>query len=144
MTDAVTLTVLGAPIGKGRPRFSARGGHMRAYTPAKTENYSNRLSGAAQDAMDGRLPLDGPVELTMRAVLGVPASWSKRKQADALTGALLPTVKPDADNLVKLVMDALNTIVWKDDKQVVRCVIDKRYGPQPCVVITAKPIEAAT
>ena len=35
----VKFTVLGTPVGKGRPRFSRQGQFVRTYTPDKTVNY---------------------------------------------------------------------------------------------------------
>ena len=48
-----------------------------------------------------------------------------------MAGELYPTVKPDADNLAKVFLDAMNEIAYHDDKQVVDCVIRKRYTFQP-------------
>lgn len=38
------------------------------------------------------------------------------------------TARPDIDNLVKAVTDALNGILWKDDSQIVSLSAEKRYG----------------
>ena len=69
------------------------------------------------------------------AVSAVPASWSQKKRAEALAGVIRPAVKPDFDNVAKLYCDALNGIVWQDDKQIVdgRCI--QCYGQQPGVLI---------
>ena len=41
---------------------------------------------------------------------------------------ILPTSKPDVDNVIKGIFDAMNEIVWKDDKQAVDVSIRKRYS----------------
>jgi Holliday junction resolvase RusA-like endonuclease len=98
------------------------------------------VSRAAEDAMLGRLPMTGPVALDVRVIMDIPASKPPKWKAKALTGEILPTVKPDFDNLTKLLADAVNKIIWLDDKQVVRHTFDKRYGPQPMIVFTAREI----
>lgn len=122
----VEFMVTGPPKGKGRPRFTRATGH--AYTPEATRNYEAVLRLVAQRAMEGRIPFAGPVRLEVTATFDVPASWSKRKRVAALGGLLLPTVKPDHDNIAKLT-DALNGVVWLDDKQIVESFICKVYGP---------------
>lgn len=75
----------------------------------------------------------------MTMVLPVPKSWSKRKQADALAGQLMPTTKPDLDNCVKAIFDAVNGIVWTDDVQVVGLRVRKVYGATPGVQVIVSP-----
>ena len=36
--------------------------------------------------------------------------------------------KPDVDNIAKAVLDALNGVIWVDDKQVVELTVKKYYG----------------
>jgi len=135
--DPVVITLLGEPQGKGRPRIG-RGAHGRpmAFTPAATRSYEAALRVAATQAMQGKVPLEGAVSVTMVATFPVPASWSRRKRAAALDGSLLPTCKPDVDNLLKT-LDACNEVVWRDDRQIVQAIVTKRYGEQPGVMIRA-------
>ncbi|NBT78166.1 MAG: RusA family crossover junction endodeoxyribonuclease [Betaproteobacteria bacterium] len=120
----VAFFVFGTPKGKGRPRFSRKSG--RAYTPAQTAAYESTVAYAGHTAMQGKSLLEGPVGVKMTAVFGIPASWSKKRQAEALHH----TSKPDADNIAKC-CDALNGIVWKDDAQIARISISKVYGEVP-------------
>jgi Holliday junction resolvase RusA-like endonuclease len=57
-----------------------------------------------------------------------PASWSQKKRHQALERLILPTSKPDIDNCIKGIFDAMNEIVWRDDKQVVDVSVYKRYS----------------
>ena len=138
--SAITFIVPGAPQGKGRPRVGSIGGHARMFTPAKTVAYEGLIAHAAQQAMAGRALLDEPVSCRVLIVAPVPASWSKRKQADALAGAVFPTTKPDADNVVKAIFDGLNGVLWRDDVLVVDLAVRKRYGATPRVEVAVEPV----
>ena len=63
----------------------------------------------------------------------MPKSDSKKVQSLKLSGRIRPTQKPDADNIAKSVLDALNGLAYADDKQVVTLEVDKHYGEEPCV-----------
>lgn len=134
MTEIV-IELPGVPQGKGRPRFVRATGH--AFTPAKTRSYESMLQGAALDVMGGRAPLDGAVRVNVEAYFPVPSSWSKSKRAAALAGERRPTTKPDADNLLK-VLDSMNEVVFRDDKQIVTAQIDKHYSERPRLVVTVR------
>lgn len=131
MTPAVHIELEGEPRGKGRPRFTRQG---HAYTDEATRTYEEALKLKGRAAMRGRDPLTGPLAVTVLAVFGVPASWSKKKRAAALAGTERPTVKPDGDNCLKM-LDALNEVVFVDDAQIVRAVVDKIYGDRPRLVV---------
>lgn len=135
----IELIVPGVPVGKGRPRAATRGKHVTLYTPEKTATYEGTVALAGHQAMAGRVPLAGPVSVTMGIYLPVPASWSQKKQQAALRGQELPAKKPDSDNVVKAVFDALNGVVWVDDVQVVDLVLRKRYAEIPGVHMVVAP-----
>jgi Holliday junction resolvase RusA-like endonuclease len=141
MTEPITIIVQGAPVAKGRPRMTRRG---FVYTPAATRKYEAHGRLAAQLAMDGRPPIDVPVRIELLIELPVPASWSKRKTADAITGGIRPTSRPDTDNYIKSALDAINTIVVADDAQVVEVYAKKKFGVAPKMVATIFPLDAAS
>jgi Holliday junction resolvase RusA-like endonuclease len=126
----ISFTVPGLPQGKGRARF----GNGRTYTPAKTVAYEGLIALAGEKAMDGRGPLEGPVYVTVTAFFPIPASWPKRKKAEARWH----TGKPDGDNILKAAGDGLNGIVWKDDSQVAFSKVIKQYGPTPRLEIAVE------
>lgn len=101
------------------------------FTPAKTVAYEGLIALAARQSMDGHAMLDGACAIEVTAVCSVPASWSKKKRADALSGALRPTKKPDGDNVLKAVCDGINGVVWADDVQAVDQRVRKVYGERP-------------
>lgn len=140
----VSFTVPGQPVGKGRPRASRSERGVRMHTPEKTVRYENLVATAAHGAMRGAEPLEGACSVVMDIRLMVPMSWSAKKRQQALDGQILPTKKPDADNVIKAVFDALNGIVWQDDVQVVQLQASKRYSATPGVAVVIKPMEGST
>jgi Holliday junction resolvase RusA-like endonuclease len=132
----VTVIIGGEPVAKGRPRMTRKG---FCYTPAHTRKFEAHGRLAAQLAMDGRPPIEGPVRLELLAELPTPVSWSKRKQARAITGDVLPIGRPDLDNYLKAGLDSLNEIVLRDDSQIVEFAARKRYGVAPKLVMTIFP-----
>lgn len=141
----IDFVVYGAPQGKGRPRVGRVGANVRMFTPAKTLAYEGLVAHCGAAAMAGRALIEGPVELRLVIECQVPASWSKRKQAQALAGEILPTTKPDVDNVIKAIGDGLNGVVWRDDVQVTDVITRKRYAEKPQVRVTIRPaVTAAT
>lgn len=124
--------VPGQPTGKGRPRFSRISG--RAYTPKKTALYENLFLTAFTESYPDWIPTDKPVLLTMHAYYAVPKSFSRKKHEmavnESITPRVVPTKKPDLDNIIKCI-DGLNGIAWKDDSQVVNIVATKEYAEMP-------------
>jgi len=127
----VTFAIPGPPVAKGRPRFARVGGFVRTYTPKGTVVYEKLVAMYARQAMQAaaKKPVAGPVVVGIDIHLEPPASWSKKKRADALLGLTHPTSKPDLDNFTKVVLDACNEILWIDDSQVVSLRITKKFAP---------------
>ncbi len=119
---SIHINFEGKLIGKGRPRF----GRGRTCTPAKTAAAENDLGWKAKRAMCAAhlQPLDGPLKLVVTILQERPQSWSKKKA----TLATFITGKPDADNQIKLIGDALNGIVWLDDSQIAAIDFQRTYG----------------
>lgn len=138
----VSFVVPGAPVGKGRPRATRRGKHIQLYTPEETANYESLVALAASQAMAGRGLYAGPVVLQLDIHMAVPKSWSKKAKAAALADIAPPMKKPDSDNVIKAICDALNGVVWVDDVQVVDSITRKRYRETPGVHVQVEPYHA--
>lgn len=146
----IRFTVPGHPVGKGRARSTLRGFKTKAtgkrvpiighYTPEKTRAWEGRAAKLALGARRGMPLIAGPVRLELEILHAVPDGWPLWKKALALAGAVLPTVKPDGDNVEKAVKDALNGVLWADDVQVVDAAKSKRYAAEPGVRITVTPL----
>lgn len=130
----ITFTVYGEPKGKGRPQFT-RTGH--AYTPERTKTYEAEIVSAFRREFPDfvRWEKGVPLRVRIKAVYGIPKSDSGLTAARKASGEIRPTKKPDADNVEKVILDALNGIAWRDDAQIVDIRTVKEYGWQPCVMV---------
>lgn len=131
----IEFTISGEPRGKGRPRFTRCG---KPYTDDKTKTYEQLVQHAFA-AAGGKHTLQ-PVYVRITAYHGVPKSWNKRIRALALADDLPATRKPDADNIAKIILDALNGVAWKDDTQVVQLEVSKAFHAQPHVTVLIVPL----
>lgn len=140
MAEKIAFHLPGHPRGKGRARSFRVGNFVRHYTPAETRSYEGMIRLAAEKAMAGRPPIDRPVIVMMAAVFDIPKSFSKKRRAAALEGGEFPAKKPDLDNILKALTDAMNGVVVKDDCQIVSVRSSKVYGPAPLVSVTVTPL----
>lgn len=129
--------VPGRPQGKGRPRAYTSGGHTRMYTPDKTVTYENWIRLCYQRAYP-RVKLAAPLEVGVDMYFAVPKSYTKARAAKCLAHETRPTCKPDGDNVLKAVCDALNGIAYADDKEVTDTYTHKRYGAPERLVVFLK------
>ncbi|WCK55407.1 RusA family crossover junction endodeoxyribonuclease [Aneurinibacillus sp. Ricciae_BoGa-3] len=136
----ITFTVYGEPIAQGRPRATTINGHVRMYDPAKSREYKDYIKLAAADHAPTVL-LEGPLSLVVKVYRPIPKSFSKKKTAAAETGQIRPTTKPDADNYLKGIKDALKNIMWKDDSQIVSVTVTKFYSQRPRIEVSIETLE---
>lgn len=129
----LALEIPGTPIPKGRPRLASSGA---VYTPKKTRSYETQVTLLAREKMRGRAPFSGPIEINITARFTPPASWPKWKRNRVTDhGTFISmTVKPDVDNLAKII-DGLNGVVWHDDAQITSLEISKCYALKPSLSI---------
>lgn len=112
-------TVFEVPFvrGKGRVRFVRATG--RTYTPDSTAEAMKRIRQAFVAAGGEMAPKGAPVGVLIMTGRPVPKSRPKRVTRES------DVYKPDADNVAKLVLDALNGVAWSDDKQVTNLEVIK-------------------
>jgi Holliday junction resolvase RusA-like endonuclease len=125
----VSFTIPAEPVAFAR---SGGNGAVR-FTPKRQRDFMALVKLAAHTAMDGEPPIDGPIDLKIRAVYLIPSSWSKKRAANARWR----TARPDADNIAKIIADSMNEIVFADDAQVVSLTVQKTYGPIAGVTVSA-------
>jgi len=95
----------------------------------------------ASAAMQGAPPMDGPLQFDLIAYMPIPQGWSQKKRAAAVGFSVRPTTKPDIDNVLKLVADSVNHIVWNDDSQIVQLTARKFYSDTPRVEVIVTQLE---
>lgn len=132
----VNFKVFGNIVGKGRPRF----GKNNVYTPQKTKNYEQFIQYQFLNKYPNFKILEEALFFDLLICQKIPKQTSKKNQQLMLGGAIHPTKKPDIDNVFKLVADALNGIVYIDDKQIVKTKIKKIYSIEEYIVINIKNI----
>lgn len=104
------IVVPGTPVGKERPRFT-RNGH--AYTPDKTRAYEETVRLCWKTQHGYVFPVKVPVLVNVAAYFPIPESCSKKKRAEM--DGRWHVSRPDADNIVKIALDALNGYAFPDD-----------------------------
>jgi Holliday junction resolvase RusA-like endonuclease len=129
------LIVPGAPQGKQR----ARHGQGRTWTPRETLLAEQEIRRAWEEAGCPRVA--GPVEVTVQLGVTRPRSHATSKGRLSAEGRRNPEPhrqKPDVDNALKLVMDALNTRAWADDVQVVDASVTRLWAREPFTLIDVR------
>lgn len=129
----VWFTVPGEPVAKGRPRLGKYGS---TYTPAKTVEYENLVKLAYM----GNPLIQGYIMADIDLYFQIPKSVSKVKRGKMERAEIRPTKRPDCDNCIKAILDALNGIAYHDDSQVVEVRCRKLYSEQPRAVVMLKSI----
>ena len=119
----IEFTIPCAAIGKGRPRVTRHG----TYTPQKTRDYEQLVRLCFQRSRCAPVTDRGrALGATLTAIFRVPDSYSEKKKRELMGKPY--TKKPDADNLAKAILDALNGVAYPDDAQIVKLTVRKRYG----------------
>lgn len=117
---------------------------MSSTTPDKTVLYENFIATRYMEGCWGTADsqMEPIIKARIQAFYEIPKSSSKVKKTAMLSGELLPTKKPDIDNIVKAVLDALNEVAYRDDTQVVELQVRKQYSERPRLEICLEELEA--
>lgn len=135
------IVIYGEVKGKGRPRFRNAGRFVQTYTPKETASYENLVKVEYQE-QDGKFYDKGiPLKVDIKAYFEIPKSVSKKKYQDMFNGIIRPTKKPDADNIAKIILDALNKVAFADDTQVVDLRVRKYYSERSRVEFEIEEIK---
>ena len=136
----IKFIVEGQAVGKQRPKAAIIGGHARVYTPAKTINYESLVRDAYKKASDG-IVLEGEIHAEIVIAYQLEKRHYLKKGINKegllkLSHEINPTKKPDIDNVVKSIFDALNSVAYKDDSQINNVSITKIYEEMPFVSVS--------
>ena len=130
----------GKAKGKGRPRFTKKGRFITTYTPKETKDYEKGIKNAVLRAIkdeDDNLYYK-KLKMAIKVIYEPIKSISKKKRNE-LIGTYYDK-KPDIDNIIKSIMDALNKVVYEDDKQIVQLIAEKFYGEQDKIIIEIEEV----
>lgn len=135
------FTVEGKPQGKARARtfYNPRTKRMQSITPEQTRSYEDLIRWS-YTAADGKYYGEKVLQVDIKAFYPIPKQFSKVKKNAAFCGGLRPTTKPDSDNIIKVVLDALNGVAYYDDKQVVCVSCNKYYAERGYLHIEIKEL----
>ena len=128
MNDII-FTVPGVPQGKGRPRVTRNG----TFTPKKTRDYEKKVRDCYIAQGGQMFPADTPLFASITAIFPIPSSLSKKRRA--LFNGKRHCKKPDADNVAKAILDALNGVAYRDDSAVSSLIVGKSYGDDARVIV---------
>lgn len=82
----------------------------------------------ALEAMNGALPLEGPIELVLQFRLARPKGHFKSGHSLRGNAPSYPCGRPDGGKMARSVEDACTGVIWVDDSQVVRGRTCKDYS----------------
>lgn len=120
----ITFKIQGNPVAQPRVKAAKRGKSIQVYTPEKKiKPYKDAIKLIASQAMAGKPPIEGPIEVCIHFYFDRPKSHTKKQREFALHAQ-----KPDIDNLTKAVFDALNEICFQDDSQICQLRVRKEWA----------------
>ncbi len=140
ISKTIHLFIPGNPVPQGRPRACIRGKHASVYEDAKSKDWKKTIAVHAWAYIRECSPgekwhqsawqlIDTAIKLNVEFRLLRPKSVSVKKRPDPIT-------RPDLDNYVKAVKDALTGVLWRDDSQIIELEAKKVYDNPPGVDIT--------
>jgi len=129
----LNFTVPIPPEGKARPRVQKNG---IVYTPAKTKTYENFIKGCYVENYGDFSFKDTSIRIYVKAFMPIPTKFRKAEKEAALANVLKPIGKPDGDNILKAVLDALNQLAYDDDCYIYAISVIKEYSDMPRIEVT--------
>ncbi len=125
--------VIGDIKGKARPRVNTY--TCQVYTPNTTKDYEELVKQYFKVKYPRYVPLENRVSVKIVAYFKIPKTTSKKDKELIEKGLISPTKKPDIDNIVKIILDALNKMAFKDDNQITKLEVEKIYGEEEKIFI---------
>lgn len=121
----IHFEIPGHPTALKRARIGRRGPFARMFDPKENRDAKDTVAVFAHKAMKGEPPMEGPLELNVTFYFVRPKSKIRKRPPDPFP---YPSGKPDVDNLIKLLADGCNGIVYRDDAQIVMLTADKVWA----------------
>ena len=125
--------VPGKIIGKGRPRLNSYTGVV--YTPTRTKDYESLVEQYFLLKYPRFKVLEGRIKVSIIAFFSIPKTTKKADINEMLENNISPTKKPDIDNIVKSILDSMNKFAFKDDNQITKLEVEKKYSLEDKVYV---------
>lgn len=125
--------VPGKVIGKGRPRLNSYTGVV--YTPTRTKDYESLVEQYFLLKYPRYKALEGRIKVNIIAYFSIPKTTKKADINEMLENNISPTKKPDIDNIVKAILDSMNKFAFKDDNQITKLEVEKKYAIEDKVYV---------
>ena len=125
--------VPGKVIGKGRPRLNSYTGIV--YTPTRTKDYESLVEQYFLLKYPRFKVLEGRIKVSIIAYFSIPKTTKKADINEMLENNISPTKKPDIDNIVKSILDSMNKFAFKDDNQITKLEVEKKYSMEDKVYV---------
>ena len=125
--------VPGRVIGKGRPRLNSYTGIV--YTPTRTKDYESLVEQYFLLKYPRFKVLEGRIKVSIIAYFSIPKTTKKADINEMLENNISPTKKPDIDNIVKAILDSMNKFAFKDDNQITKLEVEKKYDIEDKVYV---------
>ena len=125
--------VPGRVIGKGRPRLNSYTGVV--YTPTRTKDYESLVEQYFLLKYPRFKALEGRIKVNIIAYFSIPKTTRKSDINEMLENNISPTKKPDIDNIVKSILDSMNKFAFKDDNQITKLEVEKKYSIEDKVYV---------
>ncbi len=130
------LVIMGEPVAAGRPRFSSAVALPKRMIPKRVGIIKKMIKKQAMQQLPSDYePFACPIEVDIKVYRSIQKSVSKKEYARRFSNEVRPTVKPDADNYIKIILDGLNGLVWLDDNQITDVAAHKYYSDKPRVEV---------
>ena len=140
MNMEVIFEVPGQPKGKERPRWTMVSNTAIVYTPRSTRAYEDMIKTYYKINNFKSFKKNEALEVSAIAYYQIPKNARKSHKLLMLNGEMLPTKKPDIDNIMKIVLDALNGVAYHDDSQICKVNFMKMYSENPRLKILIRNV----
>lgn len=132
LPNSKTIIIYGSPKAWKRHRASRISGMYDPNTPEKRVIQSYFEEEFGQEIS----MIQGEIQMSIKAYRPIPKSLPKPIAILYEAEILKPLGRPDVDNFIKLIQDALNGITYRDDAQITKIVSEKFLSFTPRTEIT--------
>jgi Holliday junction resolvase RusA-like endonuclease len=133
----IELKIAGKSSTKQRPRFNTQTG--RTYTPASNIISENDVRSIWRENGEPRIDDESAISIYVEVFVQRPSNHFNTKgqlNKKGLANPIPRNKKPDLDNAIKLIMDALNSRAYKDDVQIAKIQAERVWGDWPETIVT--------